>query len=232
MRFALLSASLLLAAPVFADDAPPPSHVDFQVDVAQTTANDQLTARLGTDVSDPDPAVVAQKLTEVINHALKVGAGYPTVKLTSGNQQSWPVYGSGSNSTRLQGWRGRAELRLESQDFKAAGQLIAQLQGQLQLGGLDFSVADKTRRSVEGQLSQQAIAAFRTRADLIREAWNAKGYRLVTMNISSSDGGQVVRPLFMARSAMATPAAAPAEDFSGGDTQLTVHVSGTIELEP
>ena len=232
MKSLLLTAALL-AAPAFADEpAPIYNHVDFQVDVAQQTANDQLNATLSTELNDADPAVLAQQLSEAINDAQKKAAAFPTVKVSTGNQQTWPVYSEGlTSSNKLKGWRGHAELRLETKDFKAAGQLIALLQSRLQLNGISFSVADNTRRSIEGQLSQQAIAAFRARAELIRDAWNAKSYRMVSMNINSAGNNQGMRPMFMVKSAMAS-ASAPAQDFSGGDTPLTVTVSGTIELQP
>jgi len=232
MKSLLLVATLLLSPFAVADETPATyNHVDFQVDVARQTANDQLNATLSTELTDADPGALAQKLATITNDALKQAANFPAVKVTTGNQQTWPVYSNGANqSNKLQGWRGRAELRLETRDFKAAGQLIALLQNKLQLNGINFSVADNTRRTLESQLSQEAIAAFRTRADLIRDAWNAKGYRMVSMNINTGGGGQIIRPMFMARAAVAAPTAAP-EDFSGGDAAVTVTVTGTIELQ-
>ena len=227
MKTLLLTTGLLLATSALADQpADTYNRVDFQVEVSQQAANDQLDATLGTELNNADPGVLAQNLATTTSEAEKIAAAYPSVKVSTGNQQTWPVYGA--SNTQLKGWRGRAELRLETTDFKAAGQLIAHLQSKLQLTDLHFSVADKTRHEVEVQLDQQAITAFRSRADLIRDAWGAKGYRMVTMNISSS-GGQIIRQPSMLKAVMVSASPAP-EDFSGGDTTLTVTASGTIEL--
>ena len=80
-----------------------------------------------------------------------------------------------SDKNRLDGWRGRAELKVESKDFKAAGELISLLQSKLQLSNLNFSVAPETRRELENQLITEAVAAFRQRA-------TALGIRRVEMS--------------------------------------------------
>jgi predicted secreted protein len=73
--------------------------------------------------------------------------------------------------------------------------------------------------------------AFKTRADKIKTAWNAKGYKLVQMNLGTTNN-QPPQPMYMMRAAkMEMADAAPAADYAGGQSRLNVQVSGTIELE-
>jgi predicted secreted protein len=204
------------------------NRIDFQTDVETVATNDLLSANLSIESSNRNPAALARELTQKINDALKQAAAYKNVKLTSGNQQTWPVY---TDKNKLDSWRGRAELRLESQDFKSAGELISVLQGSLQLNGLNFSVAPTTRRELENQLTEQAVQAFRQRADRIRQAWNAKSYRLVQMNIGTANPPSPP-PMYAMRAAKAEMADAPAAEYAGGESRLNVQVSGAIELEP
>ncbi len=230
-RLAYLSL-LLVCSSAFADTPLTYNRVDFQTEVSREIPNDQLNATLTIELSDKDPAKLSRDLTQAMNEALKKAKAYPNVKASTGNQQTWPIYGKGITvSSKLEGWRGRAELKLESTDFKAAGELIAQLQDKLQLNGLNFSVANSTRQALESALSAEAIALFRSRADKIRESWQAKSYRLVNMGLGSAGAAPQYRNvMMMAKGADAE--AAPSADYAGGDSRMTISVSGTIELQP
>lgn len=229
-----LATSLILATTGFAAYAEDPIYhrVDFSTEVAREIANDQLNATLSLELSDKDPGRLAQQLTLAINDALKKSTAYPSVKASSGNQQTWPIYGSTiTSSSKLESWRGRSEIRLESKDFKAAGELIGKLQEKLQLNGITFTVAPDTRRKVEDSLTTEAINSFRTRADTVRTAWNAKNYKLVQMSLGTAGGGGP-QPLMMRSAKVMDAESAPAQEFAGGETRLTVNVSGSIELQP
>lgn len=211
-------------------ETPVYQRVDFSTEVARETANDQLNATLSIELSDKDAGRLAQQLTAATNDALKKAASYPQVKTSSGNQHTWPIYGNTLTSTsKLESWRGRAEIRIESRDFKAAGELIGKLQEKLQLNGIHFSVAAETRRKLEDSLTAEAIDSFRTRAVAVQKAWGAKGYKLVQMSLGTAGGG-APQPVMMRATKMMDEAAATPE-FAGGETRLTVNVSGSIELQ-
>lgn len=221
---ALLTASSLAQAKT--SDAPR-NRVDFQSEVSQVMPNDLMRATLSIELSDRNPGQLARALTQAMNEGLAKGRGFSTVKLASGNQQSWPVY---NDKQKLESWRGRAELTLESKDFKAAGELLSQLQDQLQLQGLNFVVSEETRLAAEKKLTTDAIAAFREKADAVRLAWGAKSYSLVQMSLgSSSGGGGYPRPPMAMMMKMAD--AAPAAEMAGGESRVSVNVSGSIELK-
>ena len=227
-KICLLAVTMTLAAPALAE-TPVQNRIDFQTEVESVVTNDLLTAGFSIESNNKNPAALSRELTVKINEALRQASAFKTVKLTSGNQQTWPVY---SDKNKLESWRGRAELRLESQDFKAAGELISLLQANLQLNGLHFSVAPATRRELENQLIEQAVQAFRQRADRIRTAWNAKSYKLVQMNLGTANQPSPPPVYAMRAAKVEMMADAPAADYAGGESRLNVQVSGSIELEP
>lgn len=219
----LSTANIALAA----EPQSPRNRVDFQTEVSQVLPNDLMRATLSIELSDKNPGQLARALTLAMNESLAKGRNFNTVKLASGNQQSWPVY---NDKQKLESWRGRAELNLESKDFKAAGELLSQLQDKLQLQGLNFVVSDETRLAAEKKLTTDAIAAFREKADAVRQAWGAKSYSLVQMNLGSSGGGGgYPRPPMVMMMKMAD--AAPAAEMAGGDSRVSINVSGSIELK-
>jgi len=90
-------------------------------------------------------------------------------------------------------------------------------------------VSEETRLAAEKKLTTDAIAAFREKADAVRQAWGAKSYSLVQMNLGSSGGGGgYPRPPMMM---MKMADAAPAAEMAGGDSRVSVNVSGSIELK-
>ncbi len=220
--YAVLFGLVLLPLTVSAENEPY-NRVDLQVEVGREIANDLLLAQLGVEFQDKSPAQLAQHINSAIHAALKKAANYPAVKVSSGAQSTYPVYGK---NNRLESWRGNARLRLESRDFKAASELIAQLQSAMLLSGVTFAVAPDTRQQAENTLVTEAIHAFDKRADAVRTALNGEGYKFVHLNINSS-GNQYPQPM-LARLAVNDTVATP--EFAGGDSRITVQVSGTIEI--
>lgn len=226
LRIALLFGLLSLHGWAHAESEPY-NRVDFQVEAAREVANDLLVAGMSIEVQDKQPARVAQQINAALNDALKKAAAFGNVKVTSGGQNTYPVYGK---NNQVDAWRGHAEIKLESRDFKAAGELIMQLQSTLQLTGLDFTLAPDTRTQSESELIAEAIKAFQRRADAIRAAMGARAYK--TVHFSINGGMPPVYPRAMMRAApMAADAAIPEPEFAGGDARMTVQVSGTIELQ-
>jgi len=203
------------------------NRVDFQIETARNVTNDLLIANMSTEIQDKQPALVAQQVNAAINNALKKSSAFNDVKVSSGNLSTRPVYGK---NNRIDAWRGNAEIRLESRDFKAAGELIMQLQQHMQLVSVQFTVAPDTRAQIENELIVEAIKKFQARASAIRTAMGASSYRNVSLTINS-DGMPATYPKSLMRGAMAMDTTIPAPEFAAGDSRMVVKVSGIIELQ-
>ncbi|HUF81155.1 MAG TPA: SIMPL domain-containing protein [Burkholderiales bacterium] len=218
--------SLWMNAAVLAAEPAPPRYntVELQAEAQREVQNDLLNATLFVELNDASAAVLADRINKGINEALRAAKAYKGVRVRSGNSRTYPVYTRGNV---LQGWRGRAEIRVESNDFDAASRLIGKLQPGMQVGGVHFSVSPEARRAVESELIAEAIAAFRARADIIRSALGGNGYKLQRLKIAT--GHDVPQPRFaMAARAPAPEVAAP--DLEGGISRVTVTASGAIEV--
>lgn len=224
-RHFLLCTLLFLNLAAYAE-AEPYNRVDFQVEASREISNDLLTTTMSAEFQDKHPARVAQQLNAALNAALQKSTAYNTVKTTSGSQNTYPVYGK---NNQIDAWRGHGEIRIESRDFKAAGELIMQLQSSLQLSDVQFGIAPETRTNTESALVTEAIKAFQNRADAIRLAVGAKSYKTVRFSINT--GGLPRYPVAMMRSAVASDATIPAPEFASGETRLSVQINGTIETQ-
>lgn len=225
LRIALLCGLLLLSGLAKAENESY-NRADFQVDAAREVANDVLVAIMSTNVQQKQYVSVAQQLNATLNDALKISAAFSTIKTTSGNQNTYPVYGK---NNQIDTWRGHAEIRLESRNFKDAGELIMQLQSTMQLGNVQFSVAPDTRTQIENALITEAIKTFQMRANTVRTALGATSYKVVRLSISGGNSIPPYRPNMAMRAALAD-SAIPAPEFSAGDSRITVQINGTIEM--
>ena len=222
-----LAASWALAGAAFAaDPAPRYNVVELQAEAQRELANDTMSANLYVELNDANPAALASAVNKAANEALRVAREYSSVRVRSGNNQTYPVYAKGNV---LQGWRARAEIRMESKDFEAASRLIGRLQAGMQLGNTAFSASPEARRKTENELIAEAIAAFKIRADIVRGALGGRDYKIHRLSVNN--GYSVPPPRFAAVRALA--AGAPetsAPDFDGGVSMVTVTVGGAIEV--
>jgi predicted secreted protein len=227
--FLALAAGLVAATAFAQPQAEPPRYneVELQAEVSREIQNDLMLASVQAEANDASAATVADQLNRLTADALKTAGGFRTVKARSGFNQTFPVH---DRNGRLTGWRGRAEIRLESKDFAAMASLIGKLQSSLQLGGVTFTVSPELRRQTENDLITEAVAAFRSRADIASKAIGGRSYRI--RRIAISTGGMFPPPRPMAAQARA---AAPAEvtpaTFEGGTSTVQVSANGSIQVE-
>jgi predicted secreted protein len=226
-KWVFLAASLALAgAALAADPAPRYNVVELQAEAQREVPNDTLSANLYVELNDANPAALADAINKAANDALRVAKDYKSVRVRSGNNQTYPVYSKGK---LLQGWRGRAEIRLESKDFQAASALIGKLQAGMQLGNLGFSVSPEARRLAENELIVEAIGAFKARAEIVRGALAGRGYKIQRLNLNSGSSGPPPR-FAMARAMAAGAPEVAAPDLEGGVSLVTVAVAGAVEI--
>ncbi|MFQ5415587.1 MAG: SIMPL domain-containing protein [Myxococcota bacterium] len=215
---------LLGAACALADAAPDPmNRVSFQVERTRDVANDWIHAVVGITAEDTDSARLADHVNQTMTRALSRAKAATNVRVKSGGYSTHPIHEGG----KLRRWRASQDLILESADVDRVTKLVGDLQNELQLRSIRFEVSPEKRRSAEDALIAEALAAFRARADIIRESLGSRGYEIVQVSVDTL-GGPPVRPMMMDARAMSA-AAAPA--LEGGSSRLAVHVSGTIELE-
>lgn len=234
-RFTLVAiAGVLLAGHALAE---PLNYnvVNLEASASKDVNNDLATASLFVELTDTDPSRLAEKVNQTLNAALKVVKQTSSVQAAGTGYATYPVYNNKTN--KQEAWRGRGELRLTSRDFPTLSRLLGQLQQPLasglplQLAGIRYGVSDDARKQAEDTLIQQSMQAFRQRADLVRQGFAGASWRMVNVNVNTSDTGP--QPMMMSKvMSMRAPAAdaAPAP-LEAGDSKLSVTVSGSIQIQ-
>lgn len=222
----------LLAGAATAIQAEPLNYdvINLQADARTEVANDLLMATLFIEMTNTDAGKLATEINRTLNQGVRLKQEFPAVKIDTGAQSTWPVYDA---KNRLAGWRTRAELRVESKNFDAASQVIAKMAGSMQLAGMNFVLSPDTAATTENQLLDTALKAFRARADIVAKALGARTWKTVNLNISSNNGGPMPMPTYRAAAmTMEMAEAVPPQEVAAGNSNLTVSVNGTIQLQP
>lgn len=217
---------LALLAGSFAAASQAGALIDLAAEAGRPAANDMVRASVYSEASGSNPADLARQVNGNIGEALKLIREKKGVTVKSGNQSTYPIY---TQSRKIDGWRMRSELLIESKDFGAVSELLGRLQQmRLAVGDIAQMPSPETRRQVEDEAMREAIRAFQNRAAVVAEQLG-KGWKIKQMNINQGGGGPV--PIMRgARAAMLAADATPAP-IEAGESTITTHVTGQIELE-
>jgi len=199
--------------------------ISLDAEARREVANDLMRASLFAEMNDADAARLANNINNKMHEAKKLAGAYPGIRFSAGDNQTYPVY---DQKNRMTGWRSRAEVRLECRDFRQCSELIGKLQSFLQLGSWEFTIADETRQRVESELTSEAIAAFRGKAEVVAKAFKSKSYRIVNMALNSRMP-YAPRMAYAKAGVMAAEAAPPMAE--GGTGSVMVTVNGSIQVQ-
>ena len=223
----LYHAARLLALLAWTWSAPgwsAPLVVDLSAEASRPAANDQLRATVFAEASGATPGELSAQVNKLIGEALKTAKAYPAIKTQSGGTSTYPIYAKGG---KIEAWRMRSELALESGDSAALSELLGKLQTTLGVANLVLQPSIETRKKVESEAMVDAIAAFKGRAKVIADALGMS-YRIKQLSVSTS--GRVVQPMFRGAAKTMAMEAAPMP-VEAGESQVGATVAGQIELE-
>lgn len=203
--------------------------IDLQTEATRLVSNDEMNVRLSLEKTNKQPAELANQINSLMSQGLALAKKYPQVKVKTGNQNTYPIYDT--TSRKLKDWRANAELQLTSKDFKAASQLLSELQQTFQMENISFSVSDEQRKKVESELVIEASQNFQQRAQALTQAWRKTNYELVNLNINTNnyEAAPAAMGLMMAKSRVAE--APMTQEVSSGESKITVSANGSIQLK-
>jgi predicted secreted protein len=234
IKYALTLTALLIAAPALAAESSESIKQAAQIaslPIATLSAratrmvqNDTATASLFVEKEEADAAKASEAVTTQVNQAHAILKDFQELRVKTASHQAYPIW----DKNRITRWRVRHELLMEAADFKTLSKAIGAVQPYAQLGGIQFSVSTKLQEATESQLIQEASAAFQRRADLVRQSFGAKAYRIKELAVQSNEPPHFA-PMLRSQMAMATAEATP-PTLEGGSNEISLSISGSIEL--
>lgn len=198
--------------------------VELSSEASRPASNDLAQATVSAEATGATPGELSRQINHSISEALKTAKGYPAIKAKTGGSSTYPVY---AKNGKIESWRMRSDISLESGDTAALSELLGKLQASLVVSSLNMLPAPETRRKAENEAMLDAIALFKARSQLLAEAMG-RNYSITHLTVST--GGRFAPPLMRAARAMSAEAAAPMP-MESGESLVTVSVSGKIEIE-
>jgi predicted secreted protein len=217
----------LATAPAWAADLAAPAVPTVSVTAAATAsvANDRMFASLRAEVDNADPARAAAEVNARIGKAIARVKSTPAVEVKTSGYSSYQF--TDKLATR---WRVQQSISLESSDFAALAALLTRMQSEdtLVMSGMSFGVSNEARRKAEDALTQEAIKSWQARAQSASKALGFDAWRVGRVNVMT--GEPPMRPQAMMRMQAAAGAGAPPVNAEGGNTDITVTVTGDAML--
>lgn len=210
---------------------PPPQPanvVSLSATATMELTMDWLTVVFNTTREGTDAAAVQSQLRQALDAALaearKVAKPGEVLVRTGGFALN-PRYGQKGGIT---GWQGYAELVIEGRDATTIAQTMGRI-STLTIGRVGWSLSREAREKVEGEVTAQAIARFRARADEVARQFGMTGYTVREVSVSGNEPGGGP-PVMMMRAQAARGAADESLPVEAGKAQVTATVSGTVQM--
>ena len=227
--WALLALAAAVHAPASAE--PLRNVVQLSASGSVEVAQDWLQLTLSVTREGSEAAAVQRQLQQIVERSmtsLRSQARAQDMQVRSGSFGVYPRHG---NDGKIKGWQGSAEVVLEGKDFARITQSAAQQEG-MAIAHLGFGLSKEGRAQVQEQAQAQAIAQFKQRASQLAQQFGFASYSLREVQVNSHDGDsmpRMQRPAMLAASAKMEMADAVAVE--AGKEQVTVNVSGSVQLQ-
>jgi predicted secreted protein len=232
-RAALALAAALSAGGAAAQVQPPPSGVlNLTTTASVEVTKDVLSIVFNATREGNDAQTVQSALKQALDAALaeaKKIAKPGQVEVQTGNFSLYPRYGNPRNGQpTISGWQGTAELMVQGKDTTAIAQLTGRV-GTMAIARVGYTLSKEAREKVEAEVTAQAIANWRAKAQQMTQQFGYSGYAVREVNVATNEQGGGPQPMVMAR--MKTMAASDeALPKEAGKGDVTATVSGSAQM--
>lgn len=228
LLFALLASPLFVCAQDNSEQAKLP-RVSFSVAVEKEVAMDILQVRLFVQEESTDLKTLHDKVSEKLNQALSKIKAQSAVRIQQNNRHTSARY---NEKGYKNGWLERADLVLESQDFFVLSQLVDTLADTFSIDDIQAKLSPAAQAQMEDEMTQAVLAKFNQKATLTSTALQAKGYRIVNLELPpyGHEPAAYGNYAMEARSMLSSTKSANPVQLESGSTHLKMHVNATIEL--
>jgi predicted secreted protein len=216
--------------------APPENVVSLTASASAEISKDWLTVVFSTTREGSEATAVQGQIRLALDTALTEArkvARPGQVEVQTGAFSLYPRYapagvkGDGSPGG-IAGWQGSAELIVEGRDASAIAQLTGRIHT-LSIARVGYTLSREARERLEGELTERAIARFRSRASDVARQFGLAGYAVREVVLSASEPQAGMVPMLRMQSARA-----PADEalpVEAGKAVVSATVSGSVQMK-
>ena len=195
--------------------------------VSAAVQPDTAVITLAVEKQGVEAAPLASEVNAILARALSEAKATAGVQASSGNYNTQPRY---DNKGQRNGWVVRAEVILKAKEFGVLGTLAGKLAKELQIASNGFEISPELRSKEENALIDKGIAAFRAKALAATRAFSNASFTVREVAVGQIGGGMPERPKMMMQARSAVMAADNAVPIEAGVQQLSLTVSGSVQM--
>ena len=207
----------------------PQNVVSLSASATVEVNKDWLTVVFSTTRDGADAAAVQSQLKQALDIALseaRKAARPGQLEVQTGGFSLYPRYAPKGG---ISGWQGSTELIVQGRDTQGISQLTGRVQT-LSIARTGFSLSREAREKVESDVTAEAIARFRARADSAAKLFGFAGYVVREVSVSA-DAGQMQPQPMMVRSQALKSSADESLPVEAGKAVVTATVSGSVQMK-
>ena len=228
MTIAAVATVAAVAGPAQAEQPPLQGVVSLSASATVEVTKDLLNVVLTATREGQDANAVQSQLKQALDAALaeaRKQAKPGQIDIQTGNFSLYPRYAPKGG---INGWQGTAELVIEGKDMAGIGALTGRITT-MTVARVSQGVSRELREKVEGEVTAQAIARYRAKAAEYAKQFGYAGYVIREVSVGTSEPPGFV-PMPMVRAKAMSMAADEALPVEAGKAQVSVNVSGSVQL--
>ena len=208
----------------------PQNVISLSASATVEVTKDVLSIAFSTTREGGEAGAMQSQLKQAVDAALveaRKVAKPGLIDVQTGNFALYPRY---SPKGGISGWQGSAELLVEGKDVTGIAQLSGRITS-LSIQRVGFSLSREAREKVEAEVTAQAIARFRAKADSVSKQFGFGNYAIREVTVSSDEQG-AINAAPMMRAQLARSAGDEALPVEAGKAKVTANVSGSVQMSP
>ena len=198
--------------------------VSVTPDIAKVTLGIQEEGQILKQVQDS----MNKKSKTLVDAIKKLGIEEKDIKTTSYNV--YPQYDYTSSIQRITGYSASTSYEVTIRDFDKVNQVLVEAtnSGANTTGGISFEVNDETRAKKIQEAREEAVGKAKEKAEGLAKVAGISLGKII--NITESQGGNEIRPMYATAKDLAGGGAPTPADIEPGETEITVTISLSYEV--
>ncbi|MDO5666557.1 MAG: SIMPL domain-containing protein [Alcaligenaceae bacterium] len=216
----------------------PESFVRVGAEAYREVREDRANVTLSKELDGEDQRQLMRDINLAMRNVVELGKDNPELELETGNYSLRKNIQYKKDTTKIEKitYTAIGQVIVRSKNFDELLAFVEAAHEDMLVGNIHFDLSTDLRRSVEEEILEEAIEAFRVKAETIATGLGYERFEVRNIEVSDSESSSPIRPLRSMTMSLdtasvkaPTPSAAP--PLEGGKQMVRVSVSGQIILK-
>ena len=158
----------------------------FSTQVSRTVEKDLMQADIYSRKSGKNLGELKKTVSANLNKVLEIAKQYPSIEISADGVTNQADY---DNKGKVIGWETEGHILLKSKDFDAMAKVLENLNNDIAINYINFSVSPEKMASLEDEMTLDIIKQFQHKANIIQQGLNAKHYVLSDIRLNTPNSG-------------------------------------------